>query len=44
MVLRESKKQKYAEAKRTYQAEIKKEKFISWKEYCKVAASTNPWS
>jgi hypothetical protein len=26
------------------QAEIKKEKFNSWKEYCNVAASTNPWS
>jgi hypothetical protein len=27
-----------------YQAEIKKEKFNSWKEYCNVAASTNTWS
>jgi low affinity Fe/Cu permease len=43
-VLRESRKQKYVEAKRQYQAEIKKEKGNSWKEYCNVAASTNPWS
>ena len=27
-----------------YQAGIKTEKFNSWKEYCNVAASTNPWS
>ena len=32
------------EAKRTYQAEIKKAKSTSWKEYCNVAASVNPWS
>ena len=32
------------EAKRAYQAEIKKTKSTSWKEYCNVAASTNPWS
>ena len=24
--------------------QIKKEKLNSWKEYCNVAASTNPWS
>jgi hypothetical protein len=27
-----------------YQAIIKKEKLNSWKEYCNVAASINPWS
>jgi len=32
------------ETKRTYQAEIKKAKSTSWKEYCNVAASVNPWS
>ena len=32
------------EAKRTYQAEIKKAKSNSWKAYCNVAASVNPWS
>jgi hypothetical protein len=41
-VLREIRKQKYVEAKRTYQVGIKKEKCNSWKEYCNVAASTNP--
>jgi hypothetical protein len=30
--------------KATYQAEIKKAKSTSWKEYCNVAASVNPWS
>lgn len=42
--LSEHRKQIYAEAKRKYQAGIKKEKLNSWKEYCNVAASTNPWS
>ena len=32
------------DAKRIYQAEIKKTKSISWKEYCDVAAYMNPWS
>jgi hypothetical protein len=32
------------ETKRTYQAELKKVKYTSWKEYCNVAASVNPWS
>jgi len=27
-----------------YQAGIKKEKLNSWKEFCNVAASINPWS
>jgi len=43
-VLRERRKQKYVEVKRTYQALIKKEMFNSWKEYSNVTASTNPWS
>jgi hypothetical protein len=44
VVLKENRKQKYAEAKTTYQAAVKREKFISWKEYCNVTASINPWS
>jgi hypothetical protein len=32
------------EVKRTYQAEIKKAKSTSWKEFCNVAASINQWS
>jgi hypothetical protein len=35
--------QSYIEEKK-YQVENKREKFNSWKEYCNVAASTNPWS
>ena len=44
MVLRERRKATYKEAKRCYQDEIKKAKFNSWKEFCNVAASVNPWS
>jgi hypothetical protein len=43
-VLRENRKKKYLEAKRTYQAEIEKKKVNSWKEFCNVAASINPWT
>jgi hypothetical protein len=44
--LRERRKATYMEAKSTYQAEIKKAKSTSWKEFCNVAASirVNPWS
>jgi hypothetical protein len=42
--LRERRKATHMEAKRTYQTEIKKAKSTSWKEYCNVAASINPWS
>ena len=34
----------YVETKRTYQAEMKKAKYTSWKEHCNVAASVNPLS
>jgi hypothetical protein len=43
-VLRERRKATYVGTKLTYQAEIKKAKSTSWKEYCNVAASVNPWS
>jgi hypothetical protein len=42
--LRERWKATYMEARRTYQVEIKKVKSTSWKEYCNIAASINPWS
>ena len=42
--LRESRKRKYHKEKIKYQYEIRKEKINSWKEYCNVAASLNPWS
>jgi len=41
--LRERRKRKYFEKKK-YQNEIKQEKFNSWKEYCIVTSSVNPWS
>ena len=42
--LRESRKHRYFEEKRQYQVEMRKEKINSWKEYCNVTASSNPWS
>jgi hypothetical protein len=42
--LRERWEATYMEAKRKYQAEIKKAKSTSWKEFCNVVASINPWS
>ena len=42
--MRELRKYKYLEEKKMYQYEIRKEKLNSWKEYCNVAASLNPWS
>jgi hypothetical protein len=42
--LRECRKRKYFEEKKKYQTEIRKEKLNSWKEYCNVTASSNPWS
>ena len=42
--LREGRKQNYTEEKRKYQAGIKHEKLNSWKEFCDMTASTNPWS
>jgi len=40
--LRERRKATYKETKIAYQIEIKKAKFISSKEYCNLATSTNP--
>ena len=42
--MREWRKVTYKKAKRNYQAKINKAKLNSWKEYCNVAASMNPWS
>jgi len=42
--VRVSRKRKYFEERKKYQNEIKKEKFNSWKEYCSVTSSVNPWS
>ena len=42
--LRENRRKQYFEAKGIYQACIKKEKRESWKQYCNLTASTNPWN
>jgi UDP-2,3-diacylglucosamine pyrophosphatase LpxH len=42
--LKESRKYKYLEEKKKYQYEIRKEKFNSWKVYCNVTTSSDPWS
>jgi len=42
--LRETWKHNYLEEKKKYQCDIRKEKLNSWKEYCNVAPSLNPWS
>jgi hypothetical protein len=44
VALRERRKEKYKEAKRNYQVELNKVKINSWKEFCNVEASMNPWS
>jgi len=42
--LREQRKTSYLEEKARYQATIKREKIHSWKEYCNLMTSSNPWN
>jgi hypothetical protein len=42
--LRESRRDQYTTAKKTYQVAINKEKKISWKIYCTAASPTNSWN
>lgn len=42
--LREQRKALYMEGKRTYERTIKKEKLASWKQYCSLNPSNNPWN
>jgi uncharacterized membrane protein YheB (UPF0754 family) len=42
--LRESRKKTYHTEKSCYQAAIKREKLKSWKEFCTLTTSTNPWN
>jgi hypothetical protein len=42
--LRESRKNQYQDEKTKYQAAIKKRKIKSWKEFCNITSSTNPWN
>jgi len=41
---RETRKKIYHDEKARYQAPIKKDKQKSWKEYCNLTPSTNPWN
>jgi hypothetical protein len=42
--LRESRKNQYYDEKTKYQATIKRKKIRSWREFCKLTSSTNPWN
>jgi sRNA-binding protein len=42
--LRKRRKEVYLKLRREYKTELKKARTSSWKEYCNVAASINPWS
>ena len=42
--LMEQRKTSYLEEKVRYEATIKREKIHSWKEYCNLTTSTNPWN
>jgi uncharacterized Ntn-hydrolase superfamily protein len=42
--LRESRKNQYHDEKKKYQAAIKTEKIKSWKEFCNLTSSMNPWN
>jgi hypothetical protein len=42
--LREQRKTRYLEEKARYEATIKSEKLRSWKAYCNVTTSSNPWN
>jgi hypothetical protein len=42
--LRQQRKAQYTEGKARYASTIKKEKISSWKEYCNLTSSTNPWN
>lgn len=42
--LRQERKYQYHEAKRAYQNAIRQRKHDSWKEYCNITSSANPWN
>jgi hypothetical protein len=42
--LREQRKTHYLEGKARYATTIKKEKITSWKDYCNMTSSSNPWN
>jgi len=42
--LTENRKNQYTEAKKEYQAAIRREKIRSWKKYCMTISQNNPWN
>ena len=42
--LREQRRNSYLQAKREYESTINKEKIRSWKQYCTLTTSGNPWN
>jgi len=42
--LRERRKESYQQLRKEYKTELKKTRTSSWKEYCNLTASINPWS
>ena len=42
--MRETRKSLYLQEKRRYESSIRKEKFNSWKQFCTITPSTNPWN
>jgi predicted component of type VI protein secretion system len=42
--LRERRKNLYAESKAHYAATIQREKIKSWKKYCDITTTANPWN
>lgn len=43
-ILREERKAKYVEEKNIYMSRIKQEKIKSWKQYCNLTNTSNPWN
>jgi hypothetical protein len=44
IALRDQRKEQYLASKAEYAATIRKERSASWKEFCTLISSTNPWS
>jgi hypothetical protein len=42
--LREKRRNPYLKEKKEYNATIRKQKIQSWKEYCNLTPSSNPWN
>ena len=42
--LREARKQQYLQEKRKYEATLRNTKMHSWKQYCNITTTSNPWN